>query len=915
MSLGPLVFGAPTLLLALLALPILWLLLRAVPPAPIIHVFPAVGLLLGLKDKESSAARTPWWLLVLRMLAVAAVIIGLAAPVLPPQTQGAGQGSGRLLITMDASWASAADWPQRHTYLETVLQQAAQAGRPVALLRLSAPEAVVFQTAQDLAQGLAGIMPESWEPVDRARIASVLPEGNFETLWLSDGLARQAREDVLELLQSRGPVHVAEGESPLFGLALQASSGDQTVKLLVKRLRSFSTAEVTLQAFGFDPAGQERVLEERVVQFEPAATEAAVDFDMPAELQARVSRFQIKGQNHAGAVVLSDDSLRKRAVGLVDSRQSREGLELLSPLHYLEKALVASTKLHLGSLDVLLPGNPDVMILADVAELTDVDEQALLAWTEAGGLLVRFAGPKLAASDVSRGEEHPLMPVRLRAGGRFVGGAMSWGAPKTLAPFERNSPFFGLNVDDSLLVSAQVMAQPDPQLSERVIAWLSDGTPLVTRKGVGRGSVVLFHISANAEWSNVPLSGLFVRMLERLAVANSRASLEMSELEGTIWKPVRTLDGFGRLKEAGALSGVAGPDLLGAALSAEMPPGLYEGLGRRMARNVLEENRAFDRVIWPSDMRQTGFSGAKERALGGAVFAFGLLVLAADILATLLLSGRLLRPVLAGIFGLLLALAPPEAGQAEEQALSAAGDLVLAHVLTGNAKIDEVALAGLAGLSDTLFFRTSVEPNAPQSVDLEGDDLAFYPILYWPVSPDQPTPSDAAYAKLNAYLRAGGLILFDTRDSDVARFGTASVEGRALRRLAAALDIPELEPVPQDHVLTRSFYLLQDFPGRHPGRDVWVEAAPKEAARAEGMPFRNLNDGVTPVVIGGNDWAAAWAIDARGAPLLPVGRGLSGERQRELAYRFGVNLVMHVLTGNYKSDQVHVPALLERLGQ
>lgn len=121
--------------------------------------------------------------------------------------------------------------------------------------------------------------------------------------------------------------------------------------------------------------------------------------------------------------------------------------------------------------------------------------------------------------------------------------------------------------------------------------------------------------------------------------------------------------------------------------------------------------------------------------------------------------------------------------------------------------------------------------------------------------------------------------------------------------------------MPQDHVLTRSFYLLQDFPGRHPGRDVWVEAAPKEAARAEGMPFRNLNDGVTPVVIGGNDWAAAWAIDARGAPLLPVGRGLSGERQRGLAYRFGVNLVMHVLTGNYKSDQVHVPALLERLGQ
>jgi hypothetical protein len=121
--------------------------------------------------------------------------------------------------------------------------------------------------------------------------------------------------------------------------------------------------------------------------------------------------------------------------------------------------------------------------------------------------------------------------------------------------------------------------------------------------------------------------------------------------------------------------------------------------------------------------------------------------------------------------------------------------------------------------------------------------------------------------------------------------------------------------VPSDHVLTRTFYLLQDFPGRHQSQDVWVEAAPVDATRAEGMPFRNLNDGVTPVVIGGNDWASAWAIGETGQPLYPVGRGFSGERQREIAYRFGINLVMHVLTGNYKSDQVHVPALLDRLGQ
>ncbi len=235
--------------------------------------------------------------------------------------------------------------------------------------------------------------------------------------------------------------------------------------------------------------------------------------------------------------------------------------------------------------------------------------------------------------------------------------------------------------------------------------------------------------------------------------------------------------------------------------------------------------------------------------------------------------------------------------------------------LTGDASLDALAEAGLRGLSQTLFRRTSVEPADPVAVDLETDELAFYPFLYWPVTETQPLPSDEAYDRLNRYLQTGGMILFDTRDANLAGFGSATPAGRRLQQIAAPLDIPPLEPVPPDHVLTRSFYLLQDFPGRHAGREVWVEAAPEDAELVDGMPFRNLNDNVTPVVIGGNDWAAAWAVDERGMSLYPVGRGYAGERQREIAERFGVNLIMHVLTGNYKSDQVHVPALLDRLGQ
>jgi hypothetical protein len=240
---------------------------------------------------------------------------------------------------------------------------------------------------------------------------------------------------------------------------------------------------------------------------------------------------------------------------------------------------------------------------------------------------------------------------------------------------------------------------------------------------------------------------------------------------------------------------------------------------------------------------------------------------------------------------------------------------VFAAVRTGDPAVDALSLGGLRGLGAILTARTAIEPGPPALVDLETDPLAFYPILYWPITPGQPTPSDVAAAKLNGFMRTGGMIVFDTRDQHM-NVGGGGANADALRRLTEQLDLPPLEPTPRDHVLTRAFYLLEEFPGRHSGGRVWVEAAtdPDAEESLEGAPFRNLNDGVSPVVVGGADWAGAWAVDEGGGFMAPV-LGASGWRQREMAYRFGVNLAMYALTGNYKSDQVHVPALLERLGQ
>ena len=231
--------------------------------------------------------------------------------------------------------------------------------------------------------------------------------------------------------------------------------------------------------------------------------------------------------------------------------------------------------------------------------------------------------------------------------------------------------------------------------------------------------------------------------------------------------------------------------------------------------------------------------------------------------------------------------------------------------MTGDRQVDEASEVGLASLSRALAARTSLSPGEPMGLDPARDELSFYPIIYWPVVADRPLPSAEAVARISSYMKQGGTIVFDTRDALTARPGGApSPEQLWLRKVLANVDVPELEPVPRDHVVTKTFYLLDSFVGRTTVGQTWIEALPPESGERANRPVRS-GDNVSPIVITSNDLAAAWAVSRNGEPLYPLIPGTG--RQREMAIRGGINLVMYTLTGNYKADQVHVRDLLERL--
>jgi hypothetical protein len=236
----------------------------------------------------------------------------------------------------------------------------------------------------------------------------------------------------------------------------------------------------------------------------------------------------------------------------------------------------------------------------------------------------------------------------------------------------------------------------------------------------------------------------------------------------------------------------------------------------------------------------------------------------------------------------------------------------LAYIVTGDARVDEASQLGLAAVSRALSARTSLNPGEPMGLDPARDELAFHSLIYWPVVADRPLPSSEAITRIATYMKQGGTILFDTRDALNQRAGGPPTPEQAwLRRLLANVDVPELEPVPRDHVVTKTFYLLDNFVGRTTIGQTWIEALPPETGDRTNRPVRS-GDNVSPLIISSNDLAGAWAVSRNGDALYPLIPGTS--RQREMAIRAGVNIVIYTLTGNYKADQVHVRDLLERLG-
>ncbi|MDI4664328.1 DUF4159 domain-containing protein [Xanthobacter autotrophicus] len=943
----PLAFSAPLLLTAFVALPLLWYLLRVVPPKPREVAFPPMRLLLGITPKEESAARTPWWLTALRLLLAALIILAAAGPILNPPAAAPSAG-GPLVLVIDQGWPAAASWEARRSAAAALIDEAETNGRGVALIPTGdVPREATLLSPSAARDRLRSLEPVPYGPARRDALALVQRllgnEPQAGIVFITDAVDLGADPDLARGFAALGGggrlLVVGGGVAAPLALAGAENGADA---LTVKVLRPEGAGPRAGRVTAHDMRGL--ALGEAPFSLPDGATEAEARFDMPVEIRNEVARLEIAGERSAGAVQLLDKRWRRRAVGLVSGTSTDTGQPLLAPTYYLSRALgpyadlrVAETGSATENINRFLEQRLPVLVLTDVGTIPPATRTRLARFVEEGGVLVRFAGPRLANA------QDDLLPVKLRRGGRVLGGSLSWETPQKLGALTAEGPFRDLHLPDDVTVTRQVLAEPDGTLGERTWATLADGTPLVTGVRRGKGALVLFHVTGDTSWSNLPLSGTFVEMLRRVIALSDApppaetapadiAARAASRPDVAALPPARVLDGFGAFRPAGPTARAVPADYSGRS-TADHPPGLYGPPDGLVAVNTLlpaDRPKALDLTVLGG--RVEPLQETAPRDMRGPVLAAAMALLLLDALAVLFLAGGLSRmggpsggpKVRRGAAAALLAAialaaaglagAPAPARADDAFALKATLQTRFAYVVTGDSEVDEISRAGLDGLATFLGQRTALQAGEAMGVDIARDELAFFPLLYWPILPDASAPPPAVLARIDAYMKQGGTVIFDTRDaieSSGAPGAPLSPAGARLKDILSHLDIPELEPVPRDHVLTKAFYLLKDFPGRFTGGTTWVEALPAADADAD-RPAR-AGDGVSPVIISSNDLAGAWAVTRNGEPLLPLTPG--EPRQREIAFRAGANMVMYVLTGNYKADQVHVPALLERLGQ
>lgn len=896
-------FLNPWLLAAFITLPLLYFVLRMLPPPPKDIVLATTRFLEKLTTQKRTTSKTPWWILLLRMLILACFILAFAHPVIKPDQEI--RISNPLLLVLDNDWAAAQNWDQIRDSAANVIATAADADIPVALalttpaIGQTNPRLFPLEDAQSALNRLPSLTPMPYEGTPDELVGllndSPLQMNDMDVVFISSGVRTQGSQALIQMLASFTNAHLITPEPAELPFTLsqdQIRLAKGRTEFMIERVAPAAPSQ------NFTILGQDTrdiITAQYNGQFSGNALAATLDISEQQEEDIRpVARYKIAGQSHAASLILQSGTPQQKRVGIATKEGQNPDLSLTQATSYLSKALSPYAKVSFDTAQQLVEktSSYEVLIFPDVNTLELRQLDALEKWIAQGGILIRFSGDAMAQRDI--------LPVatKMQLGVRALGGDITWEDAPTLDAFPSTSPLYGLEIRDRLTIRKQLLADPALLDENYVWAFLSDNTPFITARQIDNGFVTVIHTSADPSWSDFPLTGLYVDILQRiLDLADSPLSAFNAEDNARgLFKPLAVLDGTGQLKNNTALlnnlAGFDASNLENIRPSSLTPPGLYSFQGKIVALNLGARLPALKPIsaLASSFTSSSQLTNEARYDFKPALLKLAIALFALDWLLMIYLmrfSGRSLRRIapLALIITLCVLLSDTPAYAQDESDLPYIQDVHFAYVETRDLTLNTTVERGLENLIDVLVARTSIEPVSVVPINLNEDPILFYPFLYWRVAPLAEPLSAEAKTKIQNYMSNGGLIIVDFGNPAAIDFG--ATEMQSFLQTLEGVTLPPLRQIEDAHALKRSFYLLDTMYGAYSSPTTWVS-----------YDSENPDTSVAALILGGNDWASAWA------------RGTD-----DMAMRTGVNMTMYALTGNYKTDQLHLETILERLGQ
>ncbi len=891
-------FINPYALWGLLSIPIIYYVVRSFPPAPKTFEFSSIYLLKSFNTKITTKSNCPLWLLIFRIFLILLLIAYYSKPYLDKSK--INKDIENYVVYTDLGWSLASEWNKYKNTIHNIMLEANTLKKNFYLVNNSDKENndyMRFSTTKNLFAYFEKNTPNPWQ-INTENLLENLNKLKFKKnsryfyIFSNYDIQSIKKRNIIKDIREKHPDLKIINLVKSVRLIEEPIINGEKIQIKVKRFGELTKSNFVLKITSY--SGQ--IVLSKTYEFADKSTTTTINEKFPISVINQLKKIEIIGERHAAATFFFDDFHKKKEIGILLEGKSYEKSPFLSPVYYIEKALNKENKIIFGKLDKLLDSKVNILIFPDKGEINTKLSKNLEKWLSSGGLLIRFSGPKLAKKS-SKFLTTDNKNIKIR----FMGGTLSQKNTIGIEDFPNNSIFRDLIIPKDIIIKKQLLLDFKNETSSNILASLKDGTPLVSSKDYGKGKILLFHFTANNDWSNIPMTSLFVDMLARATLLN-----QIDEINS--FKEVNIkyqINGFGELEKTDKI--IKSRDSF--ALRSSFPnkrniPGIYENEELSIAFNLAGkvDTKFFEDKDFYNRKTSDEFSKSVYDLSNILLFLF-LIISALDILVSSLLKNninlfKIMKNKMSIINLFILFILLSKFNYLEANNL--ANGTYLAYVKNKDQKINEISYRGLLSLSKALDRRTSISPKGVEEINLSEDDIYYFPIIYWPTGKELTKLVPKIKIKIKNYLNNGGIILFDAS----AFFKDISLgkknKYREITKYFEQISLNELTPISNNHTLSRSFYLLNNYPGRWDRGTLLVDSN-----------SINTNDGVSSIILGFNDWASAWAFDDNNFPLFPVVPG--GERQRELAFRVGINVIMYALTGNYKNDQIHSKSILNRL--